>query len=164
MTVAKDRVVSINYTLTDEEGQVLDSSEGREPLAFIQGVGAIIPGLEQALEGCEQGESISVSLAPEEAYGEYNDELIVNVPKDRFPEPDQLEVGGQVQAQTADGGVQILTVAEIAEQEVTLDANHPLAGQELHFEVSIENVREATGEELDHGHVHDDHDHDGREH
>ncbi len=155
MTVTKDRVVSINYTLTDDEGQVLDSSEGREPLSYIQGVGAIIPGLEQALEGREKGENVSVSLEPEDAYGDYKEELIVNVPKDRFPEPEQLEVGGQVQAQTADGGVQILTVAEIGDEEVTLDANHPLAGQGLHFEVSIEQVRDATQEELDHGHVHD---------
>ncbi len=159
MTVTKDRVVSINYTLTDDEGQVLDSSEGREPLSYIQGVGAIIPGLEQALEGREQGENVSVSLSPEDAYGDYNEELIVNVPKERFPEPEQLEVGGQVQAQTADGGVQILTVAEIGNEEVTLDANHPLAGQGLHFEVSIEQVRDATEEELDHGHVHDGSDH-----
>ena len=159
MTVTKDRVVSINYTLKDDDGQVLDSSEGREPLAFIQGIGAIIPGLEQALEGREQGENLAVSLTPEEAYGEYNDELIVSVPKDRFPEPEQLEVGGQVQAQTADGGVQILTVAEIGEEDVSLDANHPLAGQGLHFHVSIEEVREATQEELDHGHVHDGSDH-----
>ncbi len=154
MQVAEKTVVSMNYTLKDESGTVLDTSEGREPLSFIAGRGMIIPGLENALLGKEIGDEISVTVAPEEAYGEYNEEMTLQVSKDQFQGDSEITEGMQVQAHNKDGSTQILTVKEIEDDQVTLDANHPLAGQTLHFEVSIEEVREATEEELDHGHTH----------
>ena len=154
MNVKEKAVVSIDYTLKDDSGEVLDSSENREPLSFLYGQGSIIPGLENALEGKSPGDELAVSVTPEEGYGEYNDELVFAVAKDRFQDPSIIEVGSQVQAQTSDGSVQVLTVKGVGDDEVTLDANHPLAGQTLHFEVAIADVREATSEEIDHGHPH----------
>ncbi len=154
MNVKEKAVVSIDYTLKDDSGEVLDSSENREPLSFLYGQGSIIPGLENALEGKSPGDELAVSVTPEEGYGEYNDELVFAVGKDRFQDPSIIEVGSQVQAQTADGSVQVLTIKGVGDDEVTLDANHPLAGQTLHFEVAIADVREATSEEIDHGHPH----------
>ena len=160
MNVTDKTVVSIDYTLKDDSGTVIDSSQNREPLAFLYGSGSIIPGLEKALSGKAPGDEVSVTVAPEEGYGEYNDELIFSVGKDRFQDASNIEIGSQVQAQTADGSVQILTIKEVADDEVTLDANHPLAGQTLHFEVAVADVREATADELDHGPVHNgDHQH-----
>lgn len=154
MNISDKTVVSIDYTLKDDEGTVLDTSENREPLSFLFGSGSIIPGLEKALEGKVPGDELAVTVAPEEGYGEYNDELVFSVGKDRFQDPSIIEVGSQVQAQAADGSVQVLTIKGVADDEVTLDANHPLAGQTLHFEVAVTEVREATAEEVDHGHVH----------
>lgn len=154
MYVSDKTVVSIDYTLKDDTGTVLDTSENREPLSFLFGSGSIIPGLEKALEGKAAGDELSVTVNPEEGYGEYNDELVFSVGKDRFQDPSIIEVGSQVQAQSADGSVQVLTIKGVADEEVTLDANHPLAGQTLHFDVAVSEVREATSEEIDHGHVH----------
>lgn len=154
MNVKEKAVVSIDYTLKDDAGAVLDTSENREPLSFLYGQGSIIPGLEKALEGKSPGDELAVSVTPEEGYGEYNEELVFSVGKDRFQDPSIIEVGSQVQAQTADGSVQVLTIKGVGDDEVTLDANHPLAGQTLHFEVAIADVREATSEEIDHGHPH----------
>ncbi len=154
MQVAEKTVVSMNYTLKDDNGTVLDSSENRDPLSFIAGKGMIIPGLENALMGKEPGEEVSVTIAPEEAYGEYNEDMSIQVSTDQFQGDEKVTVGMQVQAHNKDGSTQILTVKDIEGDQVTLDANHPLAGQTLHFDVSIEDVREATEEELDHGHTH----------
>lgn len=154
MQVAEKTVVSMNYTLTGDDGAVIDSSEGREPLSFIAGRGMIIPGLEQALIGKNPGDEVSVTVSPEEGYGEYNEEMTVQVNKDQFQGDSEIAEGMQVQAHNKDGSTQILTVKEVSDDQVTLDANHPLAGQTLHFDVSIEDVREATQEELDHGHTH----------
>lgn len=159
MQAAKNRVVKIEYTLKDSDDQVIDTSEGREPLAYIHGVGQLIPGLEQALEGKEPGSDISVSLSPEEGYGERDESMVLNVPREQFEGTEQVEPGMQFQAQTEDG-VRILTVLESGDQEVTVDANHPLAGVTLNFEVNVVDVRDAEQEELEHGHVHganDDH-------
>lgn len=154
MKIEKDAKVRIDYTLKNDAGEVLDTSDGREPLAFLQGNGQIIPGLESALEGKEAGESFSVSITPEDGYGSYDEELVFDVPKDRFQGQDGIETGMQVQAQLQDGSTQVLTVRAIADDQVTLDANHPLAGETLHFDVKIAEVSEATKEELDHGHAH----------
>lgn len=154
MKVDKDRVVSIDYTLKDDTGEVIDTSEGREPLAFVYGSGSIIPGLEKNLEGKTPGDEFQVTVKPEEGYGEYNDQLIVEVSKDNFEEGAEINEGMQVQATKSDGSAQVLTVKDIADDKVTLDANHPLAGQTLHFEVAVTEVREATPEELEHGHAH----------
>jgi FKBP-type peptidyl-prolyl cis-trans isomerase SlyD len=155
MQVEPQKVVSIDYTLKDDNGNVLDSSQGSEPLSFIYGTGSIIPGLEKALEGKATGDEVSVTVEPEEGYGQYDDSLIIQVTKDKFQDPDNVQEGMQVQAQSQDGNVQILTVKSIDGEQVTLDANHPLAGQRLNFDVEVAEVREATQEELDHGHIHD---------
>ena len=149
MQVEENTVVSLNYTLKDDSGEVLDSSENREPLSFIAGKGMIIPGLEKALMGKEKGEELSVTVEPDEAYGEYNDAMTIQVSKDQFQGDAEITQGMQVQAHNKDGSTQILTVKDVQEEEVTLDANHPLAGQKLHFDVSIEDVREPTEEELE---------------
>lgn len=151
MKVVGNTAVSIDYTLKNDRGSVIDSSEGKEPLTFIQGAGRIISGLEDALEGKEEGEAFTVTIEPEKAYGKHDDSLILSVSRDRFQNPDDIGEGMQVQAQLQDGSVGILTVREVSDDQVTLDANHPLAGETLHFDVQVKDVREATQEEIDAG-------------
>lgn len=153
MQIAKDLVASIEYTLTDATGAVIDSSVGNEPLAYLHGAGNIIPGLENALEGKKAGDSLTVTVAPEDGYGEKNDGLIQVVPKDMFQGVDNIEAGMQFHAQT-DHGMQVITVAAVEGDNITVDGNHPLAGQTLKFDVKIIEVRAASEEELEHGHVH----------
>lgn len=160
MQIARHTVASIEYTLTDNEGQVLDTSEGREPLTYIHGEGNLIPGLESALEGQNPGDSLSVTIEPAEAYGERDERLIQQVPMAAFEGVESVEPGMRFQATDEQGQGRVVTVTEVEGDEVTVDANHPLAGQPLNFEVSVVEVREATTEEIDHGHVHtgeDDH-------
>ncbi|MBP9673496.1 MAG: peptidylprolyl isomerase [Bacteriovoracaceae bacterium] len=153
MNIAKKHVVNIHYTLTDDKGETIDTSIGSDPLAYIQGAGNIIIGLENALEGKTKGTKLKVSVKPEEAYGVRNDKMIQVVPKTEIPSSEKVAVGNQFQADTENGPI-ILTVVEIRPNEVVLDGNHPLAGMNLHFDVEIMDVREATAEELSHGHVH----------
>lgn len=154
MQVAKNKVVTIDYTVTDEQGAVIDSSNGGEPLAYIHGIGNLIPGLESALEGKDQGENVNASIPPEQAYGERSEELMQVVPRERFDTGEQeLQPGMRFQAQS-DQGAQVVTVVDVNDKEVTVDANHPLAGSTLNFAVTVVDVRDATAEELDHGHVH----------
>lgn len=152
--IEKDHVVSIHYTLKDDDGVVIDSSEGQEPLVYLHGAGNIIPGLEAALTGKVLGDALNVSIAPADAYGEKEDELIQVVPRHLFQGADELEAGMQFQAQAPNGGVQVIQVLDVQDEDVTIDANHPLAGKTLHFSVAVEAVRDATAEELEHGHVH----------
>ncbi len=160
MQISANMVVSIDYTLTDDQGTVIDSSEGRGPLAYIQGIGNIIPGLERALEGKSKGDSLQVKVAPEDGYGERSDELTQAVPKQMFEGSDEIQVGMQFQTMT-EAGPQVVTVVAIDDEHVTVDANHPLAGENLNFDVTVVDIREASGEELEHGHVHgpEGHDH-----
>ena len=153
MQIAKHKVVTIDYTLTDDSGTVIDSSQGREPLAYIQGMNNIIPGLEAALEGKAAGDQLQVSIPPEDGYGERNDSLRQEVPRDRFDGAEGLEVGMQFHAQT-EGGPLVVTVTGIDGDTVTVDGNHPLAGMTLNFDVKVVGVREPSAEEMDHGHVH----------
>lgn len=153
MQVAKNSVVSIDYVLRDDEGEVLDSSEGREPLAYLHGVGQIIPGLEQALEGKEVGDQLKVAVAPADAYGERNDGLLQQVPREQFAGIDDLAVGMQFRV-NSDVGPMVVTVVDVNDATVTVDGNHPLAGVNLNFDVTIRDVREATEDELAHGHAH----------
>jgi FKBP-type peptidyl-prolyl cis-trans isomerase SlyD len=153
MLVSAQKVVSIHYTLTNEEGDVLDSSEGHEPLAYIHGGGNIIPGLEAALLGKSAGDTLKVSIPPEEAYGLRNDDLVQAVPKSAFHGVDEILPGMQFHTDTTDGG-QLVTVVDVQGDMVILDGNHPMSGQTLNFDVQVTEVRDATLEELAHGHVH----------
>lgn len=150
--IANDLVVLFNYKLTNAEGETLDQSQG-EPLAYLQGAGNIIPGLEKAMLGKAVGDKFTVTIPAAEAYGEYNTDLVQEVPKQMFQGVENIEAGMQFQAQT-DDGVQIVTVKAVEGENVIVDANFPLAGQDLTFDVEIVEIREATQEELDHGHVH----------
>ena len=154
MKIAKETVVVMDYTLRDQAGQVLDSSEGRDPLAYIHGLGHIIPGLEEELEGKSAGEQVSVEVSPEKGYGVRDDSKRMVLPRQSFEGVDQIEVGMTFHAHGQDGSSQVITVVGIEGDQVTVDGNHPLAGQTLFFEVNIVDVRAATAEELSHGHVH----------
>jgi FKBP-type peptidyl-prolyl cis-trans isomerase SlyD len=154
MQISQNTVASIEYKLKDADGQVLDTSEGREPLTYLHGAGNLIPGLEQALEGNAPGDSVSVTVDPGEAYGERDDNLIQQVPKTAFEGVEQVEAGMRFQATDEQGEGRIVTVTNVEDDEVTVDANHPLAGHSLNFEVSVVEVREASSEEIEHGHAH----------
>lgn len=154
MLVADHCVVTLSYTLRDDAGTVLDQADGREPFAYLHGVQGIIPGLERALTGASAGESHTVTIAPADAYGVRNDDLIQVVGRDQFDTQTPLNVGMEFHAQDAHGHVQTVRVVAVEGEDVTVDANHPLAGVTLHFEVNILNVRAATTEELTHRHVH----------
>ncbi len=146
MQATREKVVSIDYTLTDEQGNVLDSSDGREPLTYLHGKGQIIPGLERAIEGKEPGEQLQVTVPPQDAYGERNPELMQSVPREQFPEGTEPQVGQKFQVQSPTGA-RIVTVAEVADDAVVIDANHPLAGRALNFDVTVKEVREPSPEE-----------------
>lgn len=147
MVIGKDSVVSIHYTLKDEAGEVLDTSDGREPLDYVHGAGQIIPGLENELEGKKSGDGFSVVIEPEQGYGARDESLVHEVPKAEFDTPDEIEVGMQFRV-GAEGGNLIMVVAGVSDDSVVLDGNHPLAGVTLNFDVNVEGVREATEEEL----------------
>lgn len=153
MEITADRVVLIHYTLKDDAGAVVDSSAEGEPLAYIQGHGNLVPGLEKALEGKQDGDSLAVSLPPAEGYGIHDQALIQRVPKRSLQGAGELKKGMQFQART-DDGMRLFTVTAIVGDMVTLDGNHPLADKTLNFDVQVVSVREATTEELEHGHVH----------
>jgi FKBP-type peptidyl-prolyl cis-trans isomerase SlyD len=153
MVIEKDRVVTIDYKLQDSEGQVIDSSEGSAPLVYIHGNDNIIAGLEKHLAGKKAGDKVSCVVPAKEGYGERDDSLVFKVTKAEFGDGAEIEEGMQFEAH-GEEGAQIVTVKSIEGDEVTIDANHPLAGEELHFTVDVKDVREATPEELEHGHVH----------
>ncbi|MDB4286241.1 peptidylprolyl isomerase [bacterium] len=150
MIISESKVVSLHYTLNNVDGEQIESSKGNDPLQYIQGVGQLIPGLEEALTGKAVGDALNVTVEPEKAYGYRSDDLIQKVSKEQFPPETVIEAGMQFQA---DNGM-VFTVVEIAGEDVTLDANHDLAGQTLNFDVEVLDIREATAEELEHGHVH----------
>jgi FKBP-type peptidyl-prolyl cis-trans isomerase SlyD len=152
--IAEQSVVSIQYTLTNDAGETLDTSDGREPLVYLHGAQNIIPGLESELTGKSVGDSFDVTIQPEEAYGTVNPELVQTVPHSAFEGVEKVEPGMQFQARGDDGETQVITVTEVADSGVTVDGNHPLAGQVLNFSVRVEEIREATEEEIEHGHVH----------
>jgi FKBP-type peptidyl-prolyl cis-trans isomerase SlyD len=154
MLIAANKAVSIDYTLTNDIGEVIDSSTGGAPLVYLQGAGNIIPGLEKALEGKKVGDELTVSVEPEEAYGEYSAELVSTLSRSMFEGVDELEVGMQFHASAPDGQMQIVTIRDLDGDDVTVDGNHPLAGQKLTFQVKIVDVRDASQEEVAHGHVH----------
>ncbi|MFI3196763.1 MAG: peptidylprolyl isomerase [Methylococcaceae bacterium] len=153
MQVADNTAVSIHYTLTNDEGEVLDSSIGDEALVFLQGSGNIISGLEKAMVGKVAGEKFNVRIAAEEAYGELMEDMIQVISRDMFEGVDDIEVGMQFHADVS-FGTGVVTVVSIDEENVTIDGNHPLAGVALTFDVEVIDVRAATEEEATHGHIH----------
>ena len=152
MQIGKNSVVTINYTLKNDAGDVLDTSEGKQPLGYLHGAGGLLAGLEKALEGQEQGAALHVDLAPQDAYGVPNPSLVQTVPASAFGN-NKVQAGMQFQAQGPQG-TQVVRVTRIDGDKVTVDGNHPLAGQTLHFDVSVVNVRPGTPDEIAHGHVH----------
>ena len=153
MEIAAERVVLIHYTLKDDAGAVVDTSAGAEPLAYIQGHRNLVAGLEKALEGKQDGDTVVVSVAPADGYGKHDAALIQRVPKRSLQGSGEIKKGMQFQART-DDGMRMFTVTAVVGDMVTLDGNHPLADKNLNFDVKIVSVREATSEELEHGHVH----------
>lgn len=153
MNIMNNMVVGIHYKLTNDAGDVIDSSEGREPLSYLHGAGNIVKGLEQALESKGVGDQLDVVVEAEDGYGARREELIHEAPLSAFQGVDELQVGMRFQAQTERGPIPIV-VTNIEGEVVTVDANHELAGQRLHFAVSVESVREASEEEVEHGHAH----------
>ncbi|MBS0378317.1 MAG: peptidylprolyl isomerase [Proteobacteria bacterium] len=158
MSIAQDQVVAIHYTLRNDAGEVLDSSSEGEPLTYLHGHGNLIPGLERELAGHVTGDKLSVKIAPADAYGEYDAELVQRVPRRALKGIPNISVGMRLQAQT-EHGPRAVTVTQLQGDLVTLDGNHPLAGQRLNFEVEVGEIRAATAEELAHGHVHGPGDH-----
>lgn len=154
MEITKHAVVTIDYELKDDDGNIIDSSEGSDPLAYLHGAKNIIEGLEKALDGKKAGDAVSVAISPEEGYGARDDNRIQEVPKDMFEDQSQVKVGEQFMAQGPEGEQLTVTITEVTDDKVVVDGNHPLAGKNLNFEVEIKEVREATEEELEHGHVH----------
>ena len=152
MQVTKHTVAFIEYQLTSDEGDVLDTSAGRDPLGYVHGLGTIVPGLERELEGKEKGDSFQVRIEPEHAYGPRDERMVHEVQRSELP-PGDLQVGMQLQARN-DQGTLLLTVTKIDGERVVLDANHPLAGIPLNFDVKVVDVREATEEEIQHRHPH----------
>ncbi|ARS53664.1 FKBP-type peptidyl-prolyl cis-trans isomerase [Kushneria konosiri] len=153
MQIAENTVVAFHYTLKNDAGEVLDSSEGRDPLSYLHGSGNIIPGLEKELAGKSTGDTLQARVEPSEGYGEVQPSLVQEVPRDAFQGVEDIQPGMQFQAQT-EGGPLLVTVTKLEGDTVTVDGNHPLAGETLNFDVSVESVREASAEELEHGHVH----------
>lgn len=153
MQIADKTVVSIHYTLTNALGETIDSSVGQDPLVYLQGAQNIIPGLENALTGKTVGDALQVTVEPAEGYGEIRDELIQEVDRSAFQGVDDIDVGMQFMAQTP-WGEQPVTVVKVEGDQITLDGNHQLAGETLNFDVEVVEVREATAEEVEHGHVH----------
>jgi FKBP-type peptidyl-prolyl cis-trans isomerase SlyD len=153
MTIQKNSIVSINYTLTDETGSLLESSEGQEPLTYLHGQGNIIPGLEASLEGKSAGEKVNVSVPPEQGYGVWDEAKVIDVPRTQFSGVDDIEAGMQFSVQSG-VGEQVVTVTKVDANTVTVDANHPLAGKTLTFDVTVVGVRAASEDEIEHGHAH----------
>jgi FKBP-type peptidyl-prolyl cis-trans isomerase SlyD len=153
MSVEEKKVVSIQYTVLDDQGQIIDTSDGGEPLVFLCGAQNIIPGLEEALIGKDVGDELKVNVPAAKAYGEHQEEGVQQVPLEAFEGVDKVEPGMAFSAETEQGPVNLIVTA-VEDNMVTVDANHPLAGKDLTFDVTIEDVRDATDDEIAHGHVH----------
>ncbi|MGL5251699.1 MAG: FKBP-type peptidyl-prolyl cis-trans isomerase [Moraxella sp.] len=153
-TINNNQVVQFHYTLKDDEGNIIDQSPEGQPLAYLHGYQNIIPGLEAQLVGKAVGDKFTASVEPADAYGEFDDAAVQEVPRENFQGVDNIQAGMQFQSQTEDGHVMLVTVKDVQDDMVIVDANHPLAGKKLHFDVEIADIREATPEELQHGHAH----------
>ncbi len=154
MQIADQLVVTLDYTLTDNDGQIIDQSSGKGDFVYLHGARNIIPGLENALTGQKAGDTLTVKVSPQEGYGERDDRLQQAVPLSMFEGVDDIQPGMQFQAQGPDGQEHVVTIVSTNGDEVVIDGNHPLAGVELNFDVTVIDVRAATSEELEHGHAH----------
>ena len=152
--IKKGSVVNLNYVLTNEEGSVMDQSSEDQPFFYLHGFGNIIPGLENGLEGLSVGTKKDIQVQPNDGYGTRNDDLIMKVPKTQFPSDVEIEVGMQFQSQNQNGQPVVFEVIELSDSEITVDGNHPMAGKTLNFNIEVLTIREATKDELKHGHVH----------
>jgi FKBP-type peptidyl-prolyl cis-trans isomerase SlyD len=157
MNITKDRVVSIDYTLTDKDDQFIDSTSGAQPLDYLHGYQNIIPGLEQALEGRFEGDNFKVNIPAAEAYGERDEGLVMALPRENFGDTETIEEGMRFEASTPDGSSHVVTVTRVEGDSITIDGNHPLAGRDLNFDVTVTAIRDANAEELAHGHPHHEH-------
>lgn len=153
MTIVNNVVATINYTLKNGNDLTIDSSVDKDPLVYIHGMGHLIPGLEKSLEGKVKGDKVNAVISPDDAYGPRRDDMVQVVPKTEFKDIETMEIGTQFQVETENGDI-IVTLIELRDEEVVLDGNHPLAGETLHFDVEIIDIREATEEELKSGHIH----------
>lgn len=154
MSLELNKVVTFNYTLKDEEGTVLDSTANKDPLTFISGTSQVLPRLEEALGEMLIGGKKNVKINAAEAYGEYDDKAVQSIKKEQFPSDAKVEVGVRYVANSPEGGQMPFVIKEIKEKDVTVDFNHPLAGKDLEFDVELVDIRDATAEEIQHGHVH----------
>jgi len=152
MNIEKNVVVAIDYTLSDHDGVVIDTSIGREPLKYLHGIGALIPGLENELEGKIEGDKLDVVIQPQDGYGIRNEEMLQTVPREQLGHLPDLQAGMQLEANSKQGPV-LVTIIEVSETEVVVDGNHPLAGVVLNFKVEVKEVRAASAEELEQGHA-----------
>ena len=153
MKITANKVASIHYTLKDKNGELIDTSDGKPPLAYIHGVGNLIPGMEKALDGKSVGDQLSLVIDPAEAYGIRDEELVQVVPIENFPDRNHVKAGMRFVARSPEGSRQAVILL-VEGENVTVDFNHPLADVELHFSVEVMDVREATEDELGHGHIH----------
>ncbi len=151
--ISNGKVVTLSYTLKNSQGEELDKATASEPFVYLHGQGQVVPGLETALEGEKSGAKKSVTIAPAEAYGELNPELKSTLERSFFPQGTEIQVGMRFRAQVGENPV-IFAVEKVEGDQITINGNHPLAGETLHFELEIHDVREATQEELSHGHAH----------
>lgn len=154
MSLELNKVVTFNYTLKDEGGAVLDSTANKEPLSFMSGTSQILPRLEETLGEMLIGGKKNVKIAASEAYGEYDEKAVQNVKKEQFPAEAKVEVGIRYVANSPEGGQMPFVITDVKEQDVTVDFNHPLAGKDLEFDVELIDIRDATAEEIQHGHKH----------
>ena len=153
--ISAGKVVTLHYTLTDSTGAVLDSTDSAEPFTYLHGSNSIVPGLETQLTGQSAGAALKLVVQPEDGYGVYDSEEVESVPRSAFPAEAELEAGTQIQVQDEeDGEESIAWITEVSDEVVCLDFNHPLAGEVLNFEINIISVRDATGDEITHGHAH----------
>jgi len=150
LTINENKVVTFEYTLKNDSGEIIDSSADSAPITYIHGSGNIIPGLEAELEGKKVGDKFHASIEPEDGYGIRYEELVQKIDKDRLSHLPKIELGAQIQAYD-ENGMQIFTIVGISDTDVTLDGNHPLSGQKLHFDVEIIDMREATEDEIEFG-------------
>lgn len=157
MQISNEKVAAIHYTLRNNAGEVLDSSEGKDPLYYLHGFGNLIPGMEEGLEGKVVGDKFQINVSPEKGYGVRNEEAVQEVPREAFGDA-EIQVGMQFRAGN-DQGQYIVTIVEVGTETVKVDGNHPLAGVELQFDVEVMEVRDASAEEVAHGHVHGPHGH-----